>query len=56
MNAALRIAGEAARIVTPVGIKAGKIFYPDYLPGGESRVQDPDGYTLMLGQAAADTP
>lgn len=38
------------------GIPAGEISYPDYLPNGEFRVQDPDGYTLMIAQAAADTP
>jgi hypothetical protein len=38
------------------GIEAGEISYPDYLPRGEFRVGDPDGYTLMIAQAAADTP
>lgn len=38
------------------GVKAGEISYPDYLPNGEFRVQDPDGYTLMIAQSAADTP
>jgi len=38
------------------GIKTGEISYPDYLPAGEFRVGDPDGYTLMIAQAAADTP
>ena len=38
------------------GIEAGEIDYPDYLPNGEFRVQDPDGYTLMIAQSAADTP
>ena len=38
------------------GINAGAISYPDYLPNGEFRVQDPDGYTLMIAQSAADTP
>jgi catechol 2,3-dioxygenase-like lactoylglutathione lyase family enzyme len=38
------------------GIDAGEISYPDYLPKGEFRVQDPDGYTLMIAQSAADTP
>lgn len=38
------------------GIRAGAISYPDYLPNGEFRVQDPDGYTLMIAQSAADTP
>ena len=38
------------------GVPAGEISYPDYLPNGEFRVQDPDGYTLMIAQSAADTP
>jgi hypothetical protein len=37
------------------GVEAGEITYPDYLPKGEFRVQDPDGYTLMIAQSAADT-
>jgi len=38
------------------GVNAGEISYPEYLPDGEFRVQDPDGYTLMIAQSAADTP
>jgi catechol 2,3-dioxygenase-like lactoylglutathione lyase family enzyme len=38
------------------GISAGEICYPDYLPQGEFRLLDPDGYTLMIAQSAADTP
>lgn len=38
------------------GVDASEISYPDYLPNGEFRVQDPDGYTLMIAQSAADTP
>ena len=38
------------------GVPAGEIDYPEYLPNGECRVQDPDGYTLMIAQSAADTP
>lgn len=38
------------------GIAAGEIGYPEYLPDGELRVQDPDGYTLMIAQSAAETP
>ena len=38
------------------GIAAGEIHHPDYLPDGEFRVTDPDGYVLMIAQAAADTP
>ena len=38
------------------GIKAGEICYPEYLPQGEFRVLDPDGYTLMIAQTSVDTP
>jgi hypothetical protein len=38
------------------GIKPGGISYPAYLPRGEFGVGDPDGYTLMIAQAADDTP
>jgi catechol 2,3-dioxygenase-like lactoylglutathione lyase family enzyme len=38
------------------GISASEISYPDYLPEGEFRVADPDGYTLMIAQAGASTP
>ena len=38
------------------GVDAGEISYPDYLPDGECCVRDPDGYTLMIAQSAADTP
>ena len=38
------------------GVNATEISYPEYLPDGEFRVQDPDGYTLMIAQTAADTP
>ena len=38
------------------GLAPGTIEYPDYLPAGEFRLRDPDGYTLMIAQAAPDTP
>ena len=38
------------------GVAAGEISFPEYLPNGEFRVQDPDGYTLMVAQSGADTP
>ena len=38
------------------GLEPGAIQYPDYLPSGEFSLCDPDGYTLMIAQAAADTP
>ena len=38
------------------GQSPGAIRYPDYLPNGEFRIHDPDGYNLMIAQKAADTP
>lgn len=38
------------------GVKVGEITYPEYLPEGEFRTSDPDGYTLMIAQAGKDTP
>lgn len=35
------------------GIAAGEITYPEYLPSGEFRVEDPDGYVLMIAQSAS---
>ena len=37
-------------------VSPGAICYPDYLPNGEFRLLDPDGYTLMIAQTAEDTP
>jgi hypothetical protein len=33
------------------GVKAATIKYPEYMPKGEIRVDDPDGYCLLIGQA-----
>jgi catechol 2,3-dioxygenase-like lactoylglutathione lyase family enzyme len=33
------------------GVKVSTITYPDYMPKGEIRVEDPDGYVLLIGQA-----
>lgn len=38
------------------GFAAGEIKYPDYLPKGEFRLDDPDGYCLMIAQSTDDTP
>ena len=38
------------------GINASEITYPEYLPQGEFRVVDPDGYTLMIAQSGPTTP
>ncbi len=32
------------------GHSPGEIRYPFYMPGGECRLEDPDGYVLMLAQ------
>jgi len=33
------------------GAKASPITFPDYMPKGEIRIDDPDGYCLLIGQA-----
>ena len=33
------------------GIKVGPIQYPPYMPEGEFRIDDPDGYCLLVGQS-----
>lgn len=38
------------------GVKVSEIAHPFYLPAGEFRVDDPDGYCLMVAQAGAETP
>ena len=38
------------------GFSASEIKYPEYLPEGEFRLEDPDGYTLMIAQSGHDTP
>jgi hypothetical protein len=38
------------------GVKVGDIHHPEYLPAGEFRMHDPDGYCLMLAQSGKDTP
>ncbi len=32
------------------GVNVGPLKYPEYLPKGEFRINDPDGYCLMVGQ------
>jgi hypothetical protein len=34
------------------GVRVSPVIYPDYMPKGEVRVEDPDGYTLLIGQAS----
>ena len=38
------------------GLQPGEIGYPFYLPRGEFGIADPDGYCLMIAQAAPETP
>ena len=33
------------------GVRVSPITYPEYMPKGEIRVEDPDGYCLLIGQA-----
>jgi catechol 2,3-dioxygenase-like lactoylglutathione lyase family enzyme len=33
------------------GVRVSAITYPAYMPKGEIRVDDPDGYCLLIGQA-----
>jgi catechol 2,3-dioxygenase-like lactoylglutathione lyase family enzyme len=33
------------------GVPVPAITYPNYMPKGEIRVEDPDGYVLLIGQA-----
>jgi hypothetical protein len=33
------------------GVEVSGITYPNYMPKGEFRVEDPDGYVLLIGQA-----
>jgi hypothetical protein len=33
------------------GIKVGPVTYPPYMPEGEFRIDDPDGYCLLVGQS-----
>jgi Glyoxalase/Bleomycin resistance protein/Dioxygenase superfamily len=33
------------------GVTVSPITYPEYMPKGEIRVDDPDGYCLLIGQA-----
>lgn len=33
------------------GVKVGPLTYPAYMPEGEFRIDDPDGYCLLVGQS-----
>jgi hypothetical protein len=43
------------RLIT-TGVPVSEIAYPEYLPAGEFKTEDPDGYTLMVAQAGENTP
>ena len=36
-----------------LGIAVSPISYPTYMPKGEIRIEDPDGYVLLVGQSDA---
>jgi hypothetical protein len=38
------------------GVKVSEISYPEYLPKGECRIADLDGYCVMVAQAGPETP
>jgi catechol 2,3-dioxygenase-like lactoylglutathione lyase family enzyme len=38
------------------GAKVSEINHPEYLPEGEFRTADPDGYCLMVAQSGPNTP
>lgn len=38
------------------GLQPSEIKYPEYLPAGEFRLSDPDGFCLMVAQSGRDTP
>lgn len=42
--------GQTRSILAELGYDCGEIEYPFYMPGGEFRLEDPDGYVLMLAQ------
>jgi predicted enzyme related to lactoylglutathione lyase len=42
---------ETRAALVELGHSLGEIKYPFYMPAGECRLEDPDGYTLMLAQA-----
>ena len=44
------LAGLRQRLVQ-AGAKVSEICHPPYMPEGEMRAEDPDGYTLLIGQA-----
>lgn len=47
---------QARAALVALGHTPGAISYPFYMPGGECRLEDPDGYVLMLAQVEAAAP
>ena len=45
------VAGLRTRLLA-AGSKPSEVRHPPYMQEGEIRVEDPDGYTLLIGQAA----
>jgi len=43
-------AGVTGLIPMPDGVRVSAITHPAYMPKGEVRVDDPDGYCLLIGQ------
>jgi hypothetical protein len=41
---------QARAMLVELGRSPSEIKYPFYMPGGECRLEDPDGYVLMLAQ------
>jgi catechol 2,3-dioxygenase-like lactoylglutathione lyase family enzyme len=41
---------ETRAALVELGHAPGEVQYPFYMPGGECRLEDPDGYVLMLAQ------
>ena len=44
------VAGYQAELIER-GIAVSSITYPPYMPEGEIRIEDPDGYVLLVGQS-----
>jgi hypothetical protein len=44
------VAAHRAELATR-GINVGPLNYPTYMPEGEFRIDDPDGYCLLVGQS-----
>lgn len=36
--------------LSAAGVEVGEVTHPHYMPAGELRAEDPDGYVLLIGQ------